>query len=182
MSKYERPGCTPVTPIAERYAGENLPYRGIENHGVPVFDKPGPLDADELDYEKEEAFDYPSDPQGDQRPVPVYVVNNSPVEQKRWIPSQSPVADIEAVRLAGQDRRRTKLRLKVLATTDSVFIGNQPNVSSSTGVIIEGTDGWIDLVTTDEVWAICASGDSTTVHVIAECWTDLRTIEDKVKR
>ena len=180
VNEYRRPGepaPRPIPPIIERMAGRNFTDRGIEDHGVPVGPDSEPKDAPVLDYEAEEPFDFPAEGITAE-PVPVYVVNNSPVEQKRFMAIQVPVAS-SPVLLIGQDRRRNRLRVR--CDNDPVFIGSDSNVSINTGAVVQSADGYMEFITTDDVWAVCASTDTSNVFIVSEVWTDLRTIEDKIK-
>lgn len=168
---YVRPKTPePIKPIAERYAGENLPYRGIENHGVPIWDdsKPAPLDAPELDYAKEEPFDYPSAPA---KPVAVEVINYKSIEANYFV---LPVGTTP-VRVLGKDR--TRVRALIRCDDDIVYIGNNESVNTNTGAFISNVEAYTEIKATNELWAVCATGGTSSIYVVVECEVDLSTVE-----
>ncbi len=98
-----------LEPQQEQYAGENNPYRGIEQHGVESPDKPkttpGYGDTIAVEYEPE---------QPEPEPVPVYVVNRNARERRDWSVQNWPVdyQDPQPVQVAGLDERRISLVLR----------------------------------------------------------------------
>lgn len=180
---YNRPiGDTEaIEPIPEVYKGVNHSYRGIEDHGVPNTVEDAPNDPKELDYIAETSFDYPAETHT-QEPVPVYVVNDSPVEEKRFLTAKFVIAGLTPVRIAVQDRRRMQLRICPMGTDLGIYIGPNESVNPEIGAALNSNFGYQDLVTTEDVWACTDTGDTVTVYVIYERWTDNRTVEDKVKK
>lgn len=181
---YTRPNgnfaTDPIAPIPEHYSGDNNPYRGTEDHGVPPTVDDAPIDSPELDYIHMQDFDYPAE-KHKQDPVPVYVVNDSPIEEKRIVVTQNPVGDIRPVRIAGQDRNR--IRVRILVDGSPIYFNNDANVSVQTGALLVANAGtYQEIITTEEIWAICGTATTAVVYVINERWTDNRTIENKIKK
>lgn len=169
----------PITPLPEHYKGDNHPYRGIEDHGVPSTVEDAPVDSPALNYEDETAFDYPAETHT-QEPVPVYVVNDSPIEEKDLVPGQFTIGSTP-VRIMVQDRRR--MRVHLMSRLKNVYIGNTESVSSNTGALIDfNVLTYQQFVTTNHLWAVCAAGDTATLYAMAERYTDNRTVEDKTKK
>lgn len=117
----------PIEPVTESYEGENIPYRGTELHGVPMFDEPQDVPAwhegREVVYEEQEP---------EQDPVPVRIVNTSgrEVRRSRIFQVPAPVLDTPAKQVVGMDEQRSSVKVKNI-TADAVWIGNEAHTANS---------------------------------------------------
>lgn len=144
-----------LQPIPEKTYAPVFPYRGMEQHGVPVPAKPWiPQDANEQSWEGEEVFEPESVPL---EPVPVYIVRESAREIRSWRSLCLPVPK-SPVLLVGQNERMNRVRIRNigLATDDTVaWIGHTPNMAARlSGYPIYPGES-VDICTEEEVYALC---------------------------
>lgn len=156
-----------LAPVPERYAGQNNPYRGIEQHGVesPLdpMDTPGYGDtvAVELD---------PAQPR--QEPVPVYITNRDARERRDWSVQKWPLnaaLSTRAVQIAGVDERRISLLIRNDGP-DAIFLNKNPEGATPAfgWELPSGEREEIDAQT--EVWAnvdITDGDDTANVYTLS---------------
>lgn len=92
-----------IAPVPENYVGDNIPYRGTVNHGVPV-DEPF-IDTDELMEEENPEPEY-APPVEEQEPVPVRIVQETDRERRYWRGNGYTVGTTPICVLSRNDRRR----------------------------------------------------------------------------
>ena len=165
-----------IAPVPENYVGDNIPYRGVVNHGVPV-DEPF-IETDELEEEENPPTEYVP-PVDEQDPVPVKIVQETSRERVYWRANGYTIGTIPICVLSRNDRRkRAEIRnvigiaggattLHVAHSQDKVgwTFGN-PEFDN----IIVGSGGQpIVLYSTEAVW-VSSDSDSepTRISVIEE--------------
>lgn len=125
-----RGGTEPINPIPERSFAPVFPYRGTQQHGVPVDPVPWiPRDADAQSWEGETVFDPEIVPI---EPIPVIVVNETQSEIRSWRAVQMPVRTNAATLIVGQNTRMTRVRIRNMSASDSdtiLWVGHESNVS-----------------------------------------------------
>lgn len=162
----------PTAPLMERYAGTNIPYRGIQQHGVDAeVEYP---DMPDFSDESEEYADYPTEVP----PVPVIVVNESAEEHKRFrvMNFKTPglngdpgtFDNVRAIQVLGRDMNRTSVTITYHGTanggsgyTDAYFSHEPFVVANSSGggrpsnAFELGARAPITLHTTEPVYIAC---------------------------
>lgn len=162
-----RGGTEPLHPIPERSFAPVFPYRGTEQHGVPVDPVPWiPRDADAQSWEGEETFDPEEVPI---EPIPVIVVNESERELRSWRALQMPVRTNAAALIVGQNTRMTRVRIRNMAAAGDdtiLWIGHTSNVSRLYGWPVYPGES-IEIDTEEEVYGTLDSTatDGTTVDI-----------------
>lgn len=78
----ERP--TPIAPVPEDYAGDNLPYRGTEQHGVSVAEHWRDTSEDMSLRPDGRLVDVYEPEETAHEPIPVYIVNQSSHERRAF--------------------------------------------------------------------------------------------------
>lgn len=153
-----------IKPIPERSYAPVFPYRGTEQHGVPVDNQPWmPVNADEQSWQGAESFDPAFEPIA---PIPVEIVNRGSREIRSWRAVHFYVGKVTPALVVGQNVRQTKLTLRHAGDptdTTVIWIGHDTNV-------IPGLSGWplfpresIEINTEEEVYAIGAGGTAESV-------------------
>lgn len=152
-----------LPPVMEKYAGKNLPWRGTQDHGVPIADHtPGDVLESEHPWVDEKAdIDY-LPPENEPVPILVRVVNEHARELKDWRVGRSSVST-QAVQIVGKNMARKGLRIRNLDAANAVYIGPDSSVSTYTGYKIPAGTEPMPFVTTEEVWA--TTGDATVVEI-----------------
>lgn len=170
-----------VTPVAETYAGNNHPYRGIEDHGVP--DTVDPHDPHmEFDNEASHLIVY-DETVPEPEPIPVRVVNQAGGRRIgfRTFRTVVPIDGTPIQILGRNDKRRN---LTILNNGDrSVAIAPKPGdlVTKPSGtapagnpggggngyVIYAGNTITFAMQTTEEIWA-CKSADTNAAALAVE--------------
>lgn len=160
-----------VTPEPEKVEGVYYPYRGSENHGVK---QPDPEKVD--DYYEADRWDdgeVPETlaPEPEPEPVPVRVVQETARERLSWRAVQVPVTDTKS-QVLGRHERRRNVVLRNLINSDTVYLSEDTSVSTYTGYALEG-GAEIVLRTTEDIHAVCASGESSVLHIAYEYAVEL---------
>jgi len=160
-----------VKPVPEKIEGIYYPYRGTENHGVK---QPNPEAVDDY-YESEhwDDGDVPRvlEPEPEPEPVPVRVVQETARERLSWRSIQVPVTDVKS-QVVGRHEKRRNLIIRNPSTSSDVFIAEDQSVSTYTGYLLEQGQE-ITLRTTEEVYAVCAPGENTVLHIAYEYAVEL---------
>lgn len=118
----------PIAPEPEAYVGENLPYRGVQPHGVPMEQ-----DFVDLDEEAEEVnppveYETPSEPP---EPVPVRIIQEFRKELKRWRTTQWGVGNMP-VMVAGRSSTRRRIIVSNPTPERVVYVGHAPHLANAT--------------------------------------------------
>lgn len=167
-SRVDRP--EPIPPVAEnQYADDNIPYRGIETHGVPIgnpdFDDPDVYVVGDgrpvIVYDEEE---------DDREPIPVRIVSSGSREYRRFRTDRMTVGgtgNAQVVQVVGKNDARTNLKIRNMSADKTLYIA-----SDQADVMITGyplTAGQ-EFTTTAEspVYAYSVDGSSVTVAVYYE--------------
>jgi hypothetical protein len=155
----------PVPPEMERVYAPVFPYRGIEQHGVPVENQPWlPVDGDEHSWDGEVPFDNDDIPV---RPVPVIVVTDAEREIKSWRSVYFNLGKTTPALVVGQNEKMRRVTLKHagLATDDGViWISHDANmISGLAGYPLFARES-ISIATEEEVYAV-ADNAGTNVTV-----------------
>lgn len=149
-----RGGTEPLNPIPERSFAPVFPYRGTQQHGVPVENQPWiPHDAEAQSWEGEVVYDPEYVPI---QPIPVVIVNESQEEIRSWRAVTHSVRLDGAALVVGQNPRMTRVRLRNTAAADSdlvVWIGHESNVGNLSGWPVYPGE-MLELLTEEEVYAI----------------------------
>lgn len=166
----ERP--TPIAPLPEHYAGDNLPYRGTEQHGVsvaedwrdPAEDGPLPPDGRLVDvYEPEEKG---------HDPIPVYIVNSSASERRafRVVTAYAGGSNFgKARQIIGRDERRTKATIRCPEWGSPIYLSDTPEgATDKFGFPLLAGQTYVT-ESQDDVYAFCpAAPDDQLTQVAVE--------------
>lgn len=147
-----RGGTEPLQPVPERAFAPVFPYRGIEQHGVPVDAKPWiPTDADAQSWEGEEVYDPEYVPI---QPIPVVVVNDNEREVRSWRTAVHSVTNRPAM-IVGQNERMMRVRLRNMASAADmrVWISHESSVGPLNGWPLNANDV-LEINTEEEIYAI----------------------------
>lgn len=127
-------------------------------------------------YERTEIYpesDYPSAEEAEaeveveMEPLPIDIPEPSR-EDVRWTPQRLPIADARPVQVAGFSMKRRRLVVINPGTgSDSAILLRDPTDSIWTGIELAGGEQ-VELLHNDSVWALCNSGESTTLSVVTE--------------
>lgn len=154
-----------IEPVAEHYAGENIPYRGTEQHGI----KPGPAYSDHRDEIRKsvdvEAVEHPHPP----TPVLVKVVKEDGGESVDWRVITA-LASAVPTQLLNRMRKRTTAHILNYGSV-TVLIGRSPAMNSLNSYPIPA-GGTLDIKHTEDVWLISADGSSVDVRAYIEFTRD----------
>lgn len=148
-----------MQPIGETVAGENLPYRGTVDHGVP-YTGVDPIDesrmwadSDKTDYETEEKV---------ADPIPVRVVNQGSREIKTFSSALYEIpagpTSLDPVQICGRDEKRTQITiyhrgsetLWVASSRDDFATNSQGGPAYRAFPL--AAEGKLTLSTTEPVW------------------------------
>ncbi len=145
MNTSKRPQTHEVyTPVEEDWEGENIPYRGTQDHGV----KHKEYDVYEDDYKDETVYE---EYEGETRdPVPVRLVGESSRELRKWRYVYAQATDVAQRVVGAMDNRQTvKIRNN---GPNMAYLSPDSNVSSMNGYPLPMGEE-LSLVTTDDVWS-----------------------------
>lgn len=145
----------PVPPTPEQYAGDNIPYRGVVEHGQPVDDN-WRDPADDLPQHDGRLVDVYEHESVEPDPIPVYIVNQSSRERRafRTMQSYAGGTDVGVMRIVGQDDSRTRLTIKVPTGAQTVWVADDSaNANSVVGFPIAAGESY----TTETQEALYAS-------------------------
>lgn len=159
----------PVTPVVENYAGNNIPYRGVVDHGVDAgeVDPHRPVlwdDGRAVEQELVEDDDTPV--------VPVRIVNQQSAREFRTFrtsPSYAGGATYGRARqILGQDENRNSARIRNTSETETVWIGESPETANSLAgyPILPGESE--TLAAHSAVYASTEQADDLLVYVLVE--------------
>lgn len=151
-----------VTPIAERYEGQNWPYRGMENHGVEPTNKPDDMPGYDGTIPVELVM---MDPPPD--PIPVKIVGEGGRQLTDWTVSTFTVF-ANAVRVLDADRNgRRKTALVKNLGPNTAYVG--PSSESASGFMAWklGVGESLSTNVDTDVYAVAAAATSPT-NVYAE--------------
>lgn len=152
-----------IDPVTEEYAGDNIPYRGTQLHGVPWDD--GLAEVLEPDTETDEVPEFAATPTYPE-PVPVFIVQQGDSGTRQVVKfrtSNYPLAASDSpLMIASQDRARK--RITITASTDDVVIAGSSDTCNSTFGFRPTSSGPFVLETTDAIYAANTS-DSTDANV-----------------
>lgn len=157
-----RGGTQPLNPIPERAFAPVFPYRGMQQHGVPVDAQPWiPQDAEAQSWEGEVVYDPEHIPL---QPIPVVIVNESEEEIRSWRAVTHSVRMTGASLVVGQNPRMTRVRLRNTSdATDTdmiVWVGHESNVGRLSGWPIYPGEQ-LEICAEEEVYAILDPNAST---------------------
>lgn len=162
-----------IMPIPERSYAPVFPYRGTEQHGVPVEDQPWiPQDADAQSWEGEVAYDPEVEPI---QPVPVIIVERSEREIRSWRSVVQGVRLNLSTLIVGQNDRMSRVRIRNLVSVDDtdmvIWIGHNANVGPLAGWPVYPQE-IVELSTEEEVYAVldpnASSATNADVAIIIE--------------
>lgn len=151
-----------IPPVPEDYAGYNLPYRGIETHGVEPNAEPQRTPG----YEEGRPTVYEAVPQ-DQEPVPVRIVQEESDEQPKFSTARTHVvAGRQPMQLLGRDEDRYRLLIANRSVDKHVYIGAKSEYVAGNGYQLDaGTDVELGRAASHEVWVVCVGTTETTDDV-----------------
>lgn len=158
-------GTTKATdPGKESVVGPVFPYRGQEQHGVAVEADPWIPQTGTAEL-WESRTDVPAD-ETDVKPVAVRIVSEGASENKSWSAGQV-TADGNPRELVGRNPRRTRVRIKNLDPLIVVYIGRANGANAISGWPLD-PDTEIELLTTDEIHGVSATGAQLFVAILQE--------------
>lgn len=164
----DKTGTTAVVrdvPVPDQPAGEVFAYRGQEKHGV---ESPHPYLRGEDTLDTIEEFQ-PVEPPPLPDPIPVIIVNdNGGARQiQSWSANQMSV-DAAPRQIVGRNRARTKVTIRNLSTTVTIFVGRSPNGTTALSGYPLGPGASMELAATDEVCAVSPTGALVYVGILQE--------------
>lgn len=122
-----------IEPVEEHYAGDNNPYRGIENHGVASVNPWRETDEDMPDHDGRLVTVYETDDDTPD-PIPVVVVNESSRERRafRTVVSYAGGTDNGRARmLIGQDVSRSQATIRNKSVGAVIWINDTPETANA---------------------------------------------------
>lgn len=164
-----------VQPVPETPAGVYFPYRGVENHGVA---QPQTVDPD--DYYENQKWDDGDiaktlEPEPEPDPIPVKIVQDTARERLNWRAIQVRVGaagNPQKIQVVGRHEKRRSITVRNPSLSQQAFIGEDESVSTYTGFLLEQGQQ-ITLRSTEDIWAVCAEGETTVLHVAYEYAVEL---------
>jgi hypothetical protein len=171
MSQSQKPPDR-MQPVPEQVAGTNFPYRGMETHGVDPGDVQITVDPEEADYGTTVAI--PLEPEeSEPDPVPVRIVSEGGNELKEFRVIREYCRGGESSRrIIGQDEDRSKVRIKNLHASDSLYVSDIAFNDIGMGYpIASGSE--LELTSKTPVYARAGSTNDIPVAMIVE-WTQDR--------
>lgn len=161
----------PITPVPEDYAGDNLPYRGINDHGVsvdehwrsPSQDMGVRPDGRLVDvYEPEEHH---------QEPIPVYLVNRSSRERRAFRPVVAYAGGTtfgQARQILGQDETRTKATIFNKSVGIDLWISDAPETANAmSGFYVKDGTSYVT-ESQEPVYASAVQANDLPVYIAVE--------------
>ncbi len=153
-----------VEPLPEAYVGDNNPYRGVVDHGVPVSGSPDGFHgyADTISGVYEPERDEPD-------PIPVRVVNVAGRELRRFRTGQEildSTTGLVARMLAGRNLARVDISIKNTGA-QTMWIGENESVALYTGYPLAAGAEKV-FTHQDAIFAVAASGQTTTVAILEQ--------------
>lgn len=122
-----------IEPVEEHYAGDNNPYRGIENHGVASDNQWRETDEDMPDHDGRLVTVYETD-EDTPDPIPVVVVNESSRERRafRNVTGYAGGTDNggRARMLLGQDSSRSQATIRNKSLGAVIWINDTPETAT----------------------------------------------------
>lgn len=150
-----------IVPLEEKSTGVNFPYRGSEQHGVPVDWSP-----DKSPEEWEGGIVRFREPEPETEPVAVRIVETSSQELRKFRVAQH-IVGASPTLVAGRFNKRTRCTIRNMDADTVAYISSASAVSTWTGYPINfGAD--LDISADDEVWAISADGSNVSLAVLIE--------------
>ena len=153
----------PVAPIPESVKGDNNPYRGLEDHGVPSDNKPAPPGtwAD-----NHEGFTYVKPPR-EQDPIPVEIVNEYGSEYRRYRIHRMSIDNTRGMQFVGRNDARTSILVQNRDAANSIFIYHAPVDPYNTAQAFElAAKEDITLMTQAPIYVVGSNAAMCTVQAI----------------
>lgn len=152
-SRSEMVDREPLKPVMEQYEGTNLPYRGVQYHGVEPTERPqqpeGYADAVEVDYlDAEKVLEA----------VPVRVVNRTGRYFRMARADSVTLTANTAVSVAGREDTRISLKIVNTHATQTVWVGFAQNMVTWNGSFPLAAGKDVTLVSKDDVFVLSAVG------------------------
>lgn len=161
--KVNRP--EPITPVAESYAGDNVPYRGVNDHGVTVADDWRDPHDDMSVRPDGRLVDVYEHDQPEPEPIPVYLVTDDAREDPVFRTQRfTLLAGSVPMRVLGKDNRRTRVRITNFKAGIRLLV-----CSSQSDILING----YPLIGTDSLEITRAAGDE--IWIAPDLGTDVAT-------
>lgn len=156
-----------IEPVPDTYAGELIPYRGIEQHGV----KPGPSYKDHRD-EIRKSVDVEVQPHPHPvTPVLVKVVREGGNESRDWRVISAVASAVPSMVV---NRMDTRTLARVLNNgTVGILVGRSALMNTNNSFPIAAGQ-YVEMKHTEDVWVISADGSSQDVRVYVEFRRDAR--------
>ena len=152
---------TPVkslTPVPDTIAGNNLPYRGNVDHGVPG---PDVESTDEAHYHMGRPVEYEDEPKPIDA-VPVRIVGQSSREIRRFHVGNHIIDNTQVRQIAPRGESRLSVKIANLSADQTIFIGPDATISAYAGGYPIGPGKDISLVSTEPIYAV---GTATPANV-----------------
>lgn len=165
----ERP--TPITPVPEDYAGDNIPYRGVVPHGAPVkddwrdpeTDMPVRPDGRLVDvYEHEEPAP---------APIPVRIIGSDSDERPTFRTMRMHLRDGVPVLLLGRDYRRQTVTIRNDTAGKFLLIANaQDQIQMNAYRLAQANFSGLTLGKggAEDIWVASEDGTEMDVTVVWE--------------
>jgi hypothetical protein len=153
-----------IRPIPERSYAPVFPYRGVQQHGVPIENDPWiPATADEQSWQGEENFDPAVVPIA---PIPVEIVNSSGDEIRSWRSVHFFIGKTSPVLVVGQNKRMNRILLRHAGPANDdgvIWIGHESSIMPDLSGYPLFARETVELYGGEEIYAMMGAGTGTTV-------------------
>lgn len=160
-----------IEPVPEHYAGDNNPYRGIENHGVASDSPWRETDEDMPDHDGRLVTVFDQDNE-EPDPIPVRIVNRSSVERRAFrviISYAGGMNTGRAIQILGQDDSRTAATIINRNAVGTVFIADAPETANDvSGWAIVENGGSYRTESQKAIYATFTGADDGKVRIAVE--------------
>lgn len=160
-----------VAPVPEKYQGTSVPYRGTNDHGVPI-DKEAEFSEREYQIEEDKSKPVYLPAEKEVDPITVRVVQDSARERLDWRVVRFVVGDV-AQQILGRLETRRSVTIRVhevksdgaTANSSPIYIGNDNGLRPMTGERVPA-GGIVDaLRTTEDIWAVTDPGVQVEISI-----------------
>lgn len=155
-----------IAPVPETYAGRNLPYRGVVDHGVDVNTEP----VEPQDWTDGRPVEYDAPPD-DVTVVPVRIVEEGARELRRFRTSVAYAGGTDhgrARQIINQDENRTSVTIRNRTIDKTIWYSDKPETANELGGYPLDAGAEKTLTAHTAVYATVEDAADTAVHILVE--------------